>query len=229
MNRRLLMRALRRTGVMAIMDDSHGSPAEIVRRAARLAEGGIRVFQLRVKKLADRDFLDLARRLRKAVPVLFINDRCDIASLSGADGLHAGIDDLPPPAVRRLLGSGIALGLSAGTPAELAGTLDARPDYISLGPVYPTRTKGDAGAALGSSGFARLARRARRRGARTVLAVGGVTADNVGVLVRSGADAVAAAGVWWRSADPARTAREFVSAVALARGWKATDKMRGAG
>jgi thiamine-phosphate pyrophosphorylase len=204
---------------MAILDDSHGSAIEIIEKAAGLVSGGIRVFQLRAKKLADRDFLDLALRLKDVIPGrgLFINDRCDIAAMSGAGGIHLGIDDVPPAAARRLLGSGVAIGLSAGTRGELARALAARPDYVSLGPAFQTRTKIDAGMALGRAGFARLARLARCRGARVVLAVGGVTADNVGGLLSSGADAVAVAGVWWRSADPARAAGELVAAVALAR------------
>ncbi len=175
------------------------------------------MFELRVKILSDATFLSLAARLRSCLPrcALLINDRCDVAAVVKADGVHLGREDFPIRAARRLLGPQTVIGASAGSPGELASALREAPDYVSLGPAFRTSTKRDAGPALGYAGFQRLAR--GMRAGVPKLAVGGITPDNVGILVRSGADAVAAASCWWRAGDPGRTARRFLATIARAR------------
>ena len=221
------IRQLEGTGLCAILDDAWGTPHALVRLARVLAGAGVRVFQLRIKRLPDAVFRQVAARLRATLPrcALLINDRCDVALATGADGVHLGQEDLPVKAARRLMGAGAVIGVSAGMPGELRALKDEKPDYISVGPVYRTSTKRDAGPPLGGTGFQRLARACR--GGRPVLAVGGITPDNVGIVVRGGADAVAAAGCWWRAASPGRTAKKFLAAIARARYEKDNGKAVG--
>lgn len=217
MRSRATLDLLRRTGLCAILDDGLAGPDGLVRLAGTLSRAGVRVFQLRVKSLGDGAAYRLAVRLRSALRggSLLVNDRCDLALACGADGVHLGQEDLPAPRARGLLGRGAVVGLSAGTPAEMSRALGAGPDYVSIGPAYRTGTKRDAGRPLELAGFRRLARRVPR--ATPVLAVGGVTPDNVGVLLDSGADAVAAASCWTRSRDPGGTARDILGIVAAAK------------
>lgn len=206
------------TGVLAILDT--GIPRfrrDPVSGARALARAGIRFFQLRAKGVLDPEFLELAFLLRSALPgcVLTMNDRCDIAAASGVDGVHLGMDDLPPRAARAMLGRKAVIGASGGNNREVTLQCRERPNYLSVGPVYATATKSGAGSPLGTVGFRRLASMVPPGMAR--LAVGGITPDNVGGLMNSGADAVAAASWWWRGTGPGWAARSMLEAVAEAR------------
>jgi len=221
-------RRLRDAGLCAILDDGLGDAGALVRMARALSRSGVSFFQLRAKNASDGEFLGLAVRLRKELAgrLFLINDRCDVALAARADGVHLGQDDLPASEARHLLGREALVGVSAGSPSELARVLRDSPDYVSLGPVYSTSTKKDAGHPLGPAGFARLIQRVPPR--VPVLAVGGITPDNVCILVRAGADAVAAASCWWRAAHPGRAARDFLAIVARARGQIRTARSRAA-
>ena len=126
-----------------------------------------------------------------------------------------GQDDMPVSGARSILGGKTVVGASAGNPRELRIAVAGRPDYLSFGPVFSTSTKVDAGPPLGLDGFRALVRLAPR--SIPILAVGGVTPDNVDVLFKSGADAVAIASWWWRCGNPARAVRRMLGAVAAAR------------
>lgn len=164
------------------------------------------MFQLRLKGASDRSVIAAAAALKAGLSgcAVIVNDRADLAEAAGADGVHLGQDDLPVSAARRLLGRRALVGVSAGSVREIAAAARARPDYISLGPAFATRTKRDAGPALGIAGVRRLMRVMPR--AMTVLAVGGITSDNVGGLARAGVHVAAIASAWWTSRDPRQAA-----------------------
>ncbi|HET9783655.1 MAG TPA: thiamine phosphate synthase, partial [Terriglobales bacterium] len=99
---------------------------------------GLPMQQLRAKTLAGRDFLALAERLRAVVPQLIINDRADIARLAGAAGVHVGQDDLAVGMVRKLDPGSWTVGVSTHNLEQAAAALTTLPDYLAVGPVYPT-------------------------------------------------------------------------------------------
>jgi thiamine-phosphate pyrophosphorylase len=125
-----------------------------------------------------------------SIPVL-VNDRPDIAWVSRAAGVHLGQDDVPPPAVRRWSPPSFCIGLSVGTPAEAvrACEIGAALDYWSVGPLYRTTSKPDAGVPLQTAGFVALARLAPP--GMPVLGIGGITAANAADVIRAGAAGVA--------------------------------------
>lgn len=116
--------------------------------AQQVIRGGADVVQLREKRMSDPQILDLGRRLRdmtaKAGVGFVINDRADLARLLDADGVHLGQTDLPPAAARRMLKPGQIIGLSTHSLDQARAALAAGVDYIGVGPVYPTATKGYA-------------------------------------------------------------------------------------
>lgn len=119
---------------------------ETVERSVELAaQGGCSVVQLREKNSSSREFLQLAQRVkpitRKYNIPLIINDRLDIALLSGADGVHLGQSDLPCSEVRRISGDELIIGVSAATAAEAEKAQSDGADYIGVGAMYPTATK----------------------------------------------------------------------------------------
>jgi len=180
----------------AILDAGLARPAALLAAAVRARRGGVRVFQLRAKLLSDAAFTRLARAVLRVLPgrLLLVNDRCDIALVAGAGGVHLGQDDLPVAVARRILGRGAVVGLSAGNAAEALRAVAQRPDYISIGPVFRTRTKGNAGHPLGPRGYTRLSKLVPPGIPR--VAVGGLTPHNVSSLSSATVDAVAAAS-WW--------------------------------
>jgi thiamine-phosphate pyrophosphorylase len=121
-------------------------PIPLLDAAQRVIRGGADVVQLREKRGADREILELGRKLRdmtgKAGVGFILNDRADLARLIEADGVHLGQTDLPPAAARCALKPGQVIGLSTHSPAQARAAQSAGVDYIGVGPVYPTATKG---------------------------------------------------------------------------------------
>ena len=152
--------------------------------------GGASVLQLRVKDRPADEFLDLALTARdktaRAGCLLIVNDRVDIALAAGADGVHLGQDDLPLEAARPLAGRRL-IGISTHSAEQAEAAERGGADYIGFGPMFPTRTK-ETGYA--SRGLERLAS-VRRRVAIPIVAIGGITAENVARTWDSGADAAA--------------------------------------
>lgn len=178
--------------------------------------GGVTAVQLRDPEATGRELYAAALELRETltgsgVP-LIINDRLDVALAAGADGVHLGQSDLPADRARALAGPDFLIGGSASDGDELAA-VDAAPagtfDYVGIGPVYVTSTKGDAGAPLGPDGLARLA-------AATPLptvAIGGISKENAAAVAASGVDGLSVISAICAAADPeeaARTLRDLV-------------------
>ena len=195
-----------------VTDRQIGGGRPLVEVAMRAVAGGVTLVQLREKGATTRAFLDEARALKAAlsgrgVP-LIVNDRVDVALAVGADGVHVGQTDMPVEAVRAIVGPEVVVGLSI-TDAEQIGRADAGlADYLGIGPVHPQKTKPDASAPLGLGGFARL----RRMTAKPVLAIGGVKAEDVPMLVEEGATGVAVVSAIMAAADPEAAARAFAAA-----------------
>jgi len=173
--------------------------------AAAYLSGGATLLQLRAKKAASGWLLDIATAIvalaHQANAIVIVNDRADLARLSGADGVHVGQDDLAPAAVRQILGAearpgdaeadvGAIVGLSTHTAAQLEAALPAPVSYIAVGPVFSTETKTIGHASLGLEGVRRAAARTRERGVPLV-AIGGVTLETAPEVIRAGAGTVA--------------------------------------
>ena len=160
--------------------------------ASAAIDGGATVIQLRDKQASTRSLIEqglLLRKLTRERDALFIvNDRVDVALAVDANGVHLGQDDdMPVHLARQLLGPGRLLGISAGNPAEVATALAADPDYLSIGPIYPTQAKADAGSAIGLRLLAEVAASTQV----PVIGIGGITAENAAAVIRAGAVGVA--------------------------------------
>lgn len=153
-------------------------------------ESGVRFVQVRAKLAGAGECLALSRAVVAAArpygATVIVNDRADIAVLSGADGVHVGQDDLPPDAVRRVMARGI-LGFSTHTAAQFEAALLTPATYIAVGPVFGTSTK-DTGYDPVGLDFVRWA---AGRSDRPVVAIGGITAANAADVLAAGAASVA--------------------------------------
>lgn len=179
--------------------------------------GGSRLVQLREKEWPSGRLLPLARRLRarchRVGAMFIVNDRVDLALAAGADGVHLGQDDLPPDVARPLLRPGMILGLSTHDPEQARAAQAASADYVAIGSMFPTGTKPDF-QLVGPA----LVRAVRADIRAPIVGIGGITVDNVGEVIRAGADGVAVISAICAAADPERATRRLVEAIAAARG-----------
>lgn len=181
---------------------------DLVACARGFAALGCRRQQLRAKTLAGGAFLGLAERLRAVVPELIINDRADIARLAEAQGVHVGQLDLPLAAVRRLGPPGWTVGVSTHTLEQAEAAVAQAPDYVAVGPIFPTRHKLDPDPVVGTA----LVGAVRRLTRIPLVAIGGIGLDTCAAVWAAGADAVAVIGGLWEAGDPVHAAREFTLA-----------------
>jgi len=132
----------------------------------------------------------MAERCRDAGAIFLVNDRADVAVLSGAHGVHVGQDDLPVDAARRLVGEGV-VGVSTHTQGQVMAALQTTADYLAIGPVFATTSKGrDAGPVVGLGGVEDAARTIDSV-KRPIVAIGGVTLEQAPAVIRAGATSVA--------------------------------------
>lgn len=159
---------------------------EILKAAVR---GGVDIVQLRDKHGPARETLAWARKIQTyladRIPFI-VNDRVDIALLSGASGVHLGQDDLPPAAARKVLGPRKIIGVSCQTLAHVRRAEKDGADYIGFGSVFKTLTKPDRRAM-----DPLLLREASRRATVPLFAIGGITRKNLPRVMASGPARVA--------------------------------------
>lgn len=159
--------------------------------AAAALRGGARLIQLREKALSDRALWELAGQMRKLTReregMLIVNDRVDIALAVGADGVHLGEHDIPVAAARRMMTAGAIIGASVSNPQEARAAEAEGATYVSVGSIFPTTSKPDAGEPVGIAAIGEI----RDAVSLPVLAIGGINCDNVEAVIRGGAAGVA--------------------------------------
>jgi len=182
-------------------------------------DGGAQLVQLRAKRLPSGSFLTLCDAMvRAAEPYrasIIVNDRIDLALMSGAAGAHVGQEDLTPRDARRLLGAAAIIGYSTHTPPQVAAASGEPISYIAIGPVFGTQSKATG---YDPVGLAMVAEAARLSKGLPVVAIGGITLDTAPAVLAAGASAVAVIGDLLVGGDPkarvaayARALRPFES------------------
>lgn len=193
------------------------------RRLAPLAvldiwlDAGVRLFQLRAKRLDSGAFLTLAdaaaARAHAAGAQVLLNDRADIARLTRADGVHVGQDDLPVAAVRVVVGPEAIVGVSTHSAAQVHAALTQPADYVAIGPVFATTSKGRAADPVVGLDGVRGAAAICGAVPRPLVAIGGITLDTIGEVLDAGADMAAVISDLLTD-DPAARIRAYLDVVA---------------
>ena len=184
----------------------------LLETARAAVAGGVTIVQLRAPRWKKRRMTEAARALRtilapKGIP-LIIDDHADVMLAAGAEGLHVGQEDLSAEDARRLIGPDKILGLSAGNLMELRGTRPELLDYYGVGPVFSTRSKADAGAAIGIAGLQEVLAEARH----PCVAIGGITKENAPEVGSAGADGIAVISALCGQPDVELAARNLLQA-----------------
>jgi thiamine-phosphate pyrophosphorylase len=209
--------------LMAILDEGAAANAgwTLIDLAKAFLAGGARLVQVRAKTASGASFLDTASAIvalaHDAGGTAIVNDRADIARLSGADGVHVGQDDLAPALVRRILGDQCIVGLSTHTPAQVTKACDAPVSYVAIGPVFATGTKATGYDPIGLDRVRAASAVAAAHGLPLV-AIGGITLENAASVIAAGAASVAVIGDLLSGGDPEARVRQYVLRLDMADG-----------
>lgn len=174
----------------------------------RLAlDGGIRWVQLRMKDASDEDFLRTGREVRKLCDrynaTFIIDDRVELVREIGADGVHLGKKDMPIAEARRMLGNNVIIGGTANTFEDIEAHYRASANYIGCGPFRFTTTKQGLSPLLGIEGYRSIMQKVREAGFDIpVVAIGGITADDIPSLMLTGIAGIALSGAILRADNP---------------------------
>jgi len=180
---------------------------------ARLLPYGVKLVQLRIKDRSEdviRAEITAAKALcAKHGAQLVVNDYWRLAIEAGCDFVHLGQSDLVAADLRAIRSAGLCLGISTHDDAELERALEAQPDYVALGPIYPTLLKAMP---FPPQGLARLGAWKTRIGALPLVGIGGITLERARGVLEAGADSVAVVTDILRHADPESRTRDWVAA-----------------
>ncbi len=196
------------SGLYVIIDMQVLAGRRPLKMAEQAIRGGATTIQLRDKLLSKDKLLLTAQELKNlcaAHSVLFIvNDYLDVALAVDADGLHVGQEDLPAKVARELLPLDKLLGVSATTVEQAALAQAEGADYVAVGAIYPTPTKG-AAKAVGLE----ILRQVRQAVSVPVVAIGGINQDNAADVIAAGADSVAVISAVLSAVSPEAAARQI--------------------
>lgn len=167
--------------------------SEILRLVRAAADADVPLFQIREKSLHARVLYELVARAaeitRGSTTRLLVNDRSDIARAAGADGVHLTTQSLPAEVVRSLFGADFLIGVSTHSLDEARAARAGGADFVVFGPVFETESKRAYGE---PQGLSKLAEVVRELSEFPVVAIGGITLDNIDECFQAGASGIAA-------------------------------------
>ena len=179
---------------------------------ARLVPVGVRLIQLRIK---DCPAEEIGRQVRAALALcrqhgtqFILNDYWQIALDEGVDYIHLGQEDLDDADIKAIRKAGVRIGISTHSEAELERALTFLPDYIALGPIYPTTLKIMPWA---PQGLETIRVWKRRLGPIPLIAIGGITLERASACLSAGADSIAVVSDVVANPDPENRARRWLN------------------
>ncbi|HSV38937.1 MAG TPA: thiamine phosphate synthase [Nocardioidaceae bacterium] len=178
-------------------------PVALVRA---LVSEGVDAIQVRDKGADDRELLDFVGAVLSLPVTVIVNDRLDLALASGAHGVHLGARDLPVEAARSLA-PGLLIGATCRSRQDVESAHASGASYVGVGPVFTSTTKTGLPSALGLDGLASAV------GVLPVVAIAGITAARVPLVLSAGAHGVAVVAAVSRAPDPPAAAREIAAAL----------------
>src|ERR1700733_5378924 len=178
---------------------------------ARLTKLGVGTVQLRAKDLNDSQALQIvsdALEVTKGTPTkLVVNDYWRAAIVAGAKHLHLGQEDLVDADLKEIRDSGLTLGISTHDDEELATALRADPDYIGLGPIFPTPLKSMR---FAPQGIPKITEWKKRIGTIPLVAIGGIKLEQASAIFAAGADSIAVVSDVTQNAEPDARVRAWL-------------------
>jgi thiamine-phosphate pyrophosphorylase len=178
---------------------------------ARLALLGVGTIQLRAKNLSESDALqtimDALEIIRGTTAKLVVNDYWRAAIIAKAEHLHLGQEDLAGADLKAIRAAGLTLGISTHDDEELETALRANPDYVALGPIFPTTLKSMR---FAPQGIAKITEWKRRIGNIPLVAIGGIKLEQAREIFAAGADSIAVVSDVTQNAEPDARVRAWL-------------------
>lgn len=184
--------------------------------SARIAlEGGCRWIQLRMKEASPEEIrpvaLEAMAMCRKYGATFIIDDHVELVKQVEADGVHLGKNDMPISEARKILGKGFIIGGTANTFEDIRMHHEAGADYIGCGPFRFTTTKKNLSPILGLEGYADIVSRMKAEGIDLpIVAIGGITKEDIPLLMETGINGIALSGSILRAEDPIEEMKEII-------------------
>jgi thiamine-phosphate pyrophosphorylase len=179
----------------------------------RLTKLGVGTVQLRAKDLNDGEALqivtDALAITNGTATKLIVNDYWRAAVVAGAAHLHLGQEDLADADLAAIREAGLTLGISTHDDAELEAALAARPNYVALGPIFPTTLKSMR---FAPQGIARITEWKSRVGDIPLVAIGGIKLEQAAEIFAAGADSIAVVSDVTQNPDPDARVRAWLDA-----------------
>jgi thiamine-phosphate pyrophosphorylase len=176
-------------------------------------KAGITCVQLREKSLPKKDLLDFGNSLKCLLDLynvpLIVNDDIDLCIKLSAFGVHLGQSDTDVTKARSALGTDKIIGLSVNTIEQIQNSLTLPIDYIGVGAIFPTHNKPDVETIWGLNGL----KDAYLISSHPIVAIGGIDENNIFSVINSGADGIAAIGVFHQAADPFLTTKNLIKII----------------
>jgi thiamine-phosphate pyrophosphorylase len=199
------------SGLYIILDPSVSPARPLLEVLTAAAEAGAALFQYRNKtasmKEAYMEALTLRQAAAKAGVLFIVNDRCDLALAVDADGVHLGQGDLPLDLARKVMGPNKLIGISTHNLDQVREATAGKPDYLGFGPIFKPGSKQDHDPVVGLEGLCAM----RGVSPLPVFAIGGIQIDQVGAVMKAGADGVAVISAILKAADIREAVRKFLA------------------
>ncbi len=197
---------------LCVITDEALCPVSLAEKALK---GGAAMIQLRHKSASGAELfnwaVEIVKLCRKYHALCIVNDRLDIALASQADGVHLGQMDLPAKTARKLLGKNRIIGISTASPEEALQAEKDGANYIGLGHIYPTSSKLKESPPVGTETLQRVAALV----SIPIIAIGGISEENVASLISFGASGIAVISAVSRAADPSLAANKLLEAMKI--------------
>ena len=191
--------------------------------AEAVLEGGCRWVQLRMKDSSGEEIIRAGRKIRelctKYGAVFIVDDHVELVNALGADGVHLGKNDMPVAEARKILGPDKTIGATANTFADIEKAVTAGADYIGLGPFRFTVTKRNLSPVLGLEGYSSIMKKCAEAGISVpVVAIGGITAEDIGGIMETGVAGIAVSGALLNAADVSEETGKMLEKIRLSDG-----------
>lgn len=194
------------------------TPEGTARQALQALEGGCRWIQIRMKDATDEGIVRAAEMIlplsREYGATLIIDDRVEIVQRTGADGVHLGKGDMHPTEARRILGKDKILGATVNTLADIKSLPLEDIDYLGAGPFRFTVTKKRLSPILGLEGYRELMTELRKFSDIPVVAIGGITLEDIPSLLDCGVTGIAVSGAISKAENPVQATERLLRKVA---------------
>lgn len=187
-----------------------------VEGALMAIEGGCRWIQLRMKNATDDEVRQAAGKIMPACKandaVFLLDDRVELAMELKTDGVHLGKNDMPVDEARRIMGEQFIIGGTANTFEDIERLCSQGTDYIGCGPFKFTTTKEKLAPVLGTDGYRTIMAKMKEKGINIpVVAIGGITFDDITDIMQTGIDGIALSGAVLNAGNPVEEMKKIIS------------------